>query len=79
MVRYGSCASGGQTSVSAAELAPPPHERIVLNASFLVDSSRLTEFDAAVEQVGESQGGRMRFKYTGPLPPHSFVELTGAA
>jgi hypothetical protein len=58
-----------------AELTPPPHERIVLNASFLVETSRLPEFDAAVDQVGERQGGRMRFKYTGPLPPHSFVTI----
>ena len=55
------------------QLTPPPHERIVFNASFLVETSRLAEFDAAVEHVGESQAGRMRFKYTGPLPPHSFV------
>ncbi len=59
----------------AADLAPPPHERIVLNASFLVERSRLEEFDAAVDRVGEAQAGRMRFKYTGPLPPHSFVTL----
>jgi hypothetical protein len=61
----------------AAELAPAPHERIVLNGSFLVESSRLADFDAAVEQVGERQAGRMRFKYTGPLPPHSFVTIAG--
>jgi hypothetical protein len=60
-----------------AELTPPPHERIVLSASFLVETSRLPEFDAAVDQVGERQGGRMRFKYTGPLPPHSFVTIAG--
>ncbi|MGB9183482.1 MAG: GvpL/GvpF family gas vesicle protein [Solirubrobacteraceae bacterium] len=59
----------------AAELTPPPHERIVLNASFLVDRSKLPDFDAAVEQVGERQAGRIRFKYTGPLPPHSFVKF----
>lgn len=59
----------------AAELTPPPHERIVLNASFLVDRSKLPDFDAAVERVGEQQAGRMRFKYTGPLPPHSFVKF----
>jgi hypothetical protein len=59
----------------AVEFVPPPHERIVLNASFLVPQSRLAEFDAAVERVGESQAGRMRFKYTGPLPPHSFVKI----
>jgi gas vesicle protein GvpL/GvpF len=57
----------------ATEMTPPRHERIVVNASFLVDQSRLPDFDAAVERVGESQAGRMRFKYTGPLPPHSFV------
>lgn len=57
----------------AVELAPPPHERIVLSASFLVEQSALPDFDAAVERVGEAQAGRMRFKYTGPLPPHSFV------
>lgn len=59
----------------AAELAPPPHERIVLNASFLVHRSTMADFDAAVERVGERQAGRMRFKYTGPLPPHSFVRF----
>ncbi len=59
----------------AAALAPPPHERIVLNASFLVDQSTLADFDAAVERVGERHAGRMRFKYTGPLPPHSFVNF----
>jgi hypothetical protein len=59
----------------ATELAPPPHERIVLSASFLVPQSALADFDQAVERVGESQAGRMRFKYTGPLPPHSFVKF----
>jgi hypothetical protein len=59
----------------AAELTPPPHERIVLNASFLVERSKLPDFDAAVERVGERQAARMRFKYTGPLPPHSFVKF----
>jgi hypothetical protein len=54
---------------------PPPHERVVLSASFLVEQSKLDDFDAAVERVGESQANRMRFKYTGPLPPHSFVNL----
>jgi hypothetical protein len=62
----------------ATELTPPPHERIVVNASFLVDQSTLPAFVAAVERVAEEQAGRMRFKYTGPLPPHSFVSFDGA-
>lgn len=63
----------------AADIGAPPHERIVLNVSFLVERSRIEEFDVAVNQVGEAQAGRMRFKYTGPLPPHSFVTLAQEA
>jgi hypothetical protein len=58
-------------------VAEPAHERIVLTASFLVERTRLDKFDAAVDRAAEGQAGRMRFKYTGPLPPHSFVELAG--
>jgi len=59
------------------ELGQPAHERIVLNASFLVARERLTEFDQVLEAVAEAQAGRMRFKYTGPLAPHSFVQFRG--
>jgi hypothetical protein len=48
---------------------------MALNASFLVDRSAQKEFDAEVDRIAEEQGGRLRFKYTGPLAPHSFVEL----
>jgi len=53
----------------------PVHERMAVNASFLVARSSLEEFDRAVDQIGAEQAGRIQFKYTGPLPPHSFVEL----
>jgi hypothetical protein len=51
------------------------HERMAVNASFLVERSRLADFDRAVEEVGRRESGRIRLRYTGPLPPHSFVEL----
>ena len=63
-------------AVSAGE---PSHERVVVQASFLVQRSDLAEFNAVVDQVAEGYGGQIRFKYTGPLPPHSFVELAGSA
>jgi hypothetical protein len=63
----------------AIDLAAPTHERIVLSASFLVERRRMNEFDAAVDRIGTERRDRMRFKYTGPLPPHSFVELTAEA
>ena len=59
----------------ATEAGDPGHERVALNASFLVERDRIAEFDERVDQIGGAQAERMRFKYTGPLPPHSFVEL----
>jgi hypothetical protein len=59
----------------AVEAAEPAHERVVLQASFLVERARLNEFNATLDHVAEGYGGQIRFKYTGPLPPHSFVEL----
>jgi len=52
------------------------HERVALNASFLVARERIAEFDEAVDEIGRAREGRMRLKYTGPLPAHSFVELS---
>lgn len=60
-------------------VSPPAHERIALNAAFLLDEKRSREFDEVLEAIAEGQAGRLRFRYTGPLPPHSFVELAGAA
>lgn len=53
----------------------PVHERMAVNVSFLVDRARLDEFDRVVDRIGAEQAGRIQLKYTGPLPPHSFVEL----
>jgi hypothetical protein len=63
----------------AVEIGQPGHERVVLNASFLVDRDTVQRFDDALEDLARSQAERIRFKLTGPLPPHSFVELAGAA
>lgn len=55
------------------------HERVAVNASFLVERARLKEFNEILDAIAEAHGGRIRFKYTGPLPPHSFVQLAGSA
>lgn len=60
---------------AAVDVAEPNHERMVLNASFLVERDRMETFDVEVDEIGRVQAGRIRFKYTGPLPPHSFVRL----
>jgi hypothetical protein len=61
------------------QLAEPRHERMALSASFLVTRERMPIFDAAVDDVGRRQKHRMRLRYAGPLPPHSFVNLERAA
>jgi hypothetical protein len=61
---------------AAVEVGELVHERMAVNASFLVERTRLQGFDRAIDELGEEQAGRIRLRYTGPLPPHSFVELT---
>jgi hypothetical protein len=61
----------------ATEVGPVEHERVVASVSFLVDSEQMGEFDEAVNELGRVLHERIRFKYTGPLPAYSFVELPG--
>jgi hypothetical protein len=63
----------------AVEVGEPSNDRVVISASFLVERERMSEFDDAVDVVGRAQADRMRIKYTGPLPPHSFVQLSTEA
>ena len=58
------------------EVGDPMHERMVVNASFLVERNRLGDLDEALELMAAEREGTIRFRYTGPLPPHSFVELS---
>jgi len=60
----------------AVQEGEPMHERMAANASFLVDQARIADFDRAVDELGSEEAQRIRFRYTGPLPPHSFVELS---
>lgn len=53
----------------------PTTDLMILNAAFLVDRSRLDEFDNRVRALGEREAGRQQFRYVGPLPPYSFVGL----
>ena len=47
----------------------------VLTASFLVARSRVGAFDEAMDDLARGHTRRIRFKYLGPLAPHSFVAL----
>jgi hypothetical protein len=60
-------------SATAREQELP--ERVVVKAAFLVERSRLAEFDREVDALAGEMVGRIRFSYTGPLALHSFVDL----
>lgn len=50
-------------------------DRMILNAAFLVERSRVAEFDEAVRRLDAEMGERVLFKYVGPMPPYNFVKI----
>jgi hypothetical protein len=58
------------------DVGPQIHERMVFSAAFLVADQDVQTFDDALERIAAESHPRIGFKLTGPLPPHSFVELS---
>lgn len=48
---------------------------MIMNGAFLVDRTREREFDARVERLSAEYSGSIEFKYVGPAPPYSFVNI----
>jgi len=48
-------------------------ERMFLNASFLVDRNKESEFDKKVDELNERFGQGLKLKYVGEMPPFNFV------
>ena len=57
-------------------LNPIVTEMMILNAAFLVERTRVPEFDVAVQEIGASHAERLSFQYVGPLPPFNFVDAS---
>lgn len=45
----------------------------ILRAAFLVERDAIEKFDSTMNSIARERDGVVRFKYTGPLPPHHFV------
>jgi hypothetical protein len=45
----------------------------ILNASFLIEKGKESEFQKEVHKLDSGYKGKVNFKYVGPLPPYSFV------
>ncbi len=53
----------------------PIGDKMIMNAAFLIEKERETEFDEAVNRIARKFGDRLNFKYTGPWPPYNFVNI----
>lgn len=53
----------------------PIGDKMIMNAAFLVERQRESEFDAVVNKIAKKYGRRLKFKYTGPWPPYNFVNI----
>jgi hypothetical protein len=53
----------------------PIGDKMIMNAAFLIQRERETEFDEAVNRIARKYGDRLNFKYTGPWPPYNFVNI----
>jgi hypothetical protein len=61
--------------VSVASRANKPiGDKMILNAAFLVDRARESQFDARVKALGAKYDA-LTFRYTGPWPPYNFVNI----
>jgi hypothetical protein len=66
-----------RTAAKSERRLPSDSDQTVLRAAYLLDASRLQQFDRALAAVGERQSGRMELSFVGPLAPWDFVELNG--
>jgi hypothetical protein len=58
-----------------AKVNAPMGIQNLLNASFLIDKSRESEFREQLYKLDSEFQGKVNFKYVGPLPPYNFVDL----
>ncbi|MGA2671374.1 MAG: GvpL/GvpF family gas vesicle protein [Dehalococcoidia bacterium] len=59
-----------------AKMNNPVGLKNLLNASFLIDKSRESEFKEQVYTLDSKFQGKVNFKYVGPMPPYNFVDLS---
>jgi len=58
-----------------AKLNSPLGVKNVLNASFLIERARESDFQKEVFKLDSQYQGKVNFKYVGPLAPYNFVNV----
>jgi hypothetical protein len=59
----------------ASRANKPIGDKMIMNAAFLVERVRESEFDQKVKEIAAKYEGKLSFKYTGPWPPYNFVHI----
>jgi hypothetical protein len=59
-----------------ARLNNPLGVKNILNASFLIERTRESDFQKEVFKLDSQYQGKVDFKYVGPLAPYNFVNVT---
>lgn len=59
----------------ASRANKPIGDKMIMNAAFLIERERETEFDQNVKEIATKYEGKLSFKYTGPWPPYNFVHI----
>ena len=54
---------------------PNTEDEFVMKGSFLVDKTRMADFDRALDLFDKNNEKRMRIKCIGPTPPYSFANV----
>jgi hypothetical protein len=64
-----------QDCATASRHNKPIGDKMILNAAFLVERDKASEFDQKVQEIAQRYEGKLRFHYTGPWPPYNFVNV----
>ncbi|MCL3782184.1 hypothetical protein EMN47_17485 [Prolixibacteraceae bacterium JC049] len=51
------------------------NDQMIANLAFLIEESKIHDFESALNQIDKAMSGELHFKYIGPLPFYSFYTL----
>ncbi|MFC0274767.1 GvpL/GvpF family gas vesicle protein [Metabacillus herbersteinensis] len=64
-----------EETAEAAKANKPTGDKLLLNASFLIDRDKEAQFDQKVNEAHEMWKDKVDFNYSGPWPAYNFVNI----
>ncbi|WP_332698354.1 GvpL/GvpF family gas vesicle protein [Halalkalibacter lacteus] len=62
-------------SAESSKVNDPIGEKMLLNASFLIDRDKEDEFDQKVNEAHDQWKDKVEFSYSGPWPAYNFINI----